>query len=79
LQNIGIKYAEDQLVNTVTSHENNQPKMNPTIKTAAQFVEKLNQSNEKSDKKEEGMQHKNKVRRVLKEKMGKQSNSWPVY
>ena len=50
--------------------------MNSTIKVATKVVGELNQSNENSDTKKEGIRHtKSKIRRVLKEKMGKQSNA----
>jgi hypothetical protein len=41
----------------------------------------LHQSNENSDTKKAGTQHihTSKIRRVLKEKTGKQINAWPVY
>ena len=36
---LDTKYAEDQFVNIVKSHESNQPNMNSTIKVAANFAE----------------------------------------
>ena len=40
---LSIKYAEDQFVNIVKSHNSNQPNMNSTIKRAAKVAEALNQ------------------------------------
>jgi hypothetical protein len=48
------KYKEYQFVNIAESHEISQPSTNSTIKTAAEVVEELNQSDEKSDRKKEG-------------------------
>jgi len=74
------KYTEDQFVNIVKNHESNKPNMNSSIKWAAKFAGELNQSNENSDTQKEGNQHiKAKLGHVLKKKMGKQSNAWPVY
>jgi hypothetical protein len=57
-----------------------QPNMNSTIKVAARFAEELNKLNENSDTKKEGIQHiKTKLGESLKKKMGKQSNSWPLF
>jgi hypothetical protein len=54
--------------------------MNSTIKVAAKVAEELNQSNVNMDAKKESIQHtKAKLGQSLKEKMGKQSNAWPVY
>jgi anaerobic ribonucleoside-triphosphate reductase len=68
---LNTKYIEYQFVNIVNSHERNQPNMNSTIKVAAKVAEELNQSNKNSDTKWHST-HKSKIRRVLKEKMGKQ-------
>jgi hypothetical protein len=77
---LNAKCAEERCVNIVKSHEISKLNMNSTIKVATKFVGELNQLNENSDTKKEGIQHiKSKIRRVLKEKMGKQSNAWPVY
>ena len=54
---LNTKYAEDQFLNIVKSHESNQPNMNPTIKMAAMVAEELGQSNDNSDIKKEGIQH----------------------
>jgi hypothetical protein len=60
---------EDQFVNIVKSQEGNQPNMNSTIKVAAKVVEELNQSNENSETKKEGIQHtKTKLGETLKKK-----------
>jgi len=73
------KYAKDQFVNIVRNHESKQPNMNPTIKMAAMVAGELNQSNDNSDiKKGRHSTHRSKNRTVHKEKMGKQSNVWPV-
>ena len=55
---LNTKYIEDQFVHIVKSHESNQANMNSTIKVAATVAEELNQSNENSDTKKEGNQHK---------------------
>jgi len=47
------------------------------IKAATEVVEDLNQSNENSETGRHST-HKSKIRRVLKEKMGKHSNAWPA-
>jgi hypothetical protein len=50
--------------------------MNSIIKTAAKIAEKLSQPNEKSDTKQEGIQHTNtRLGEVLKNKWKKQSNA----
>ena len=64
---LNTKYAKHQLVNIVKSHKHNQTNMNSTIKVAAKFAEKLNQSHENSDTKKEGMQQ-------IKAKLGKYLN-----
>jgi hypothetical protein len=51
------KYKEDQFINSVKSHESSQPNTDSTIKVAAKIVEELNQLNENSDTKQEGIQH----------------------
>jgi len=43
---LNTKYKEIQFVNTVTSHESNQPHMYSESKTSAKVVEELNHSNE---------------------------------
>jgi hypothetical protein len=48
---LNTKCTEDQFVNTVKSHESNQPNMNSTIKMAAKVAEELNQLNENGDSK----------------------------
>jgi hypothetical protein len=50
------KYAEDQFVNIVKSHESKQPNVNSTINMAAKVAEALNQSNGNHDTKK-GIQH----------------------
>jgi bisphosphoglycerate-dependent phosphoglycerate mutase len=54
---LNTKYKEDQFVNIVRSHEISEPNMNSTNKTAAKLVEKLNQRNEDSNIRKEGIQH----------------------
>ena len=75
---LNTKYAEDQFVNIVKSHESHQTNMNPSIKMAAMVAEELNRSNDNSDKKGRHSTHRSKNRRVHKEKVGKQRNVWPV-
>jgi hypothetical protein len=58
------KYAEDQFVNIIKSNKSHQPSMKSTMKMAAKFAQKLNQSHENSDTKKEGMQQ-------IKAKLGK--------
>jgi hypothetical protein len=48
---LNTKCTKDQFVNTVKSHESNQPNMNSTIKMAAKVAEELNQLNENGDSK----------------------------
>ena len=50
-------YKEDQFVNIVKSHESTQSNMNSIIKAAAKITEELSQPNEKSDAKQDGIQH----------------------
>ena len=54
---INTNYTEDQFVNIVKSQESTQPNMNSIIKTAAKITEELSQPNEKSDAKQDGIQH----------------------
>jgi len=54
---LNTNYKEDQFVNIVKSHESTQPNMNSIIKTAAKITEELIQPNEKSDAKQDGIQH----------------------
>jgi hypothetical protein len=69
---LNTNYKVDQFVNTVTSYESTQPTMNSIIKTAAKFAEELSQPNEKSDAKQEGIQHtKARLGEVLKNKLKK--------
>ena len=50
-------YKEDQFVIIVKSHESTQPNVNSIIKTAAKITGELNQPNEKSEAKQDGIQH----------------------
>jgi hypothetical protein len=62
-------YKVDRFVNTVKSSESTQPTMNSIIKTAAKITEELSQPNEKSDAKQEGIQHtKTRLGEFLKNK-----------
>jgi hypothetical protein len=54
---MNTKYKQGQFINTVKSHDSNQPNINSTIKTEAKVAEDLNQSNENSTIKKEGIQH----------------------
>jgi len=54
---LNTNYKEDQFVNTVKSHENTQPNMNSIFKTTAKITEELSQPYEKSDAKQDGIQH----------------------
>ena len=53
--------------------------MNSTIKVAAKVLEVLTQLMRTVTQKGRHTTHKSKIKRVLKEKMGKQSNAWPAY
>jgi len=76
---LNTNYKADQFVNIVKSYESTQPTVNSIIKTAAKITEELSQPNEKSDAKQEGIQHtKGKTGRGFKEQMEKQSNAWTV-
>ena len=80
MQNTLTHYREDQFVNIVKSHESTQPNMNSMIKTAAKITEELSQPNEKSDAKQDGIQHTGaRLGESLKKKMEKQSNAWAVH
>jgi hypothetical protein len=72
------KYKEDELVNISKSHENYQTNMNLKIKIAANVVKDSEQVKAVTQKRRHTA-HKSKIRKVLKEKMGKQSNAWTVY
>ena len=50
-------YKKYQFVNIVKSQEGTQPNMNSIIKTAAKITDELSQPNEKSDAKQDGIQH----------------------
>ena len=54
---LNTNYKEDQFVNIVKSHESTQPNTNSIIKKAAKSAEELSQPNEKSDAKQDGIQH----------------------
>ena len=77
---LNTNYKEDQFVNIVKSHESTQPNMNSVLKTAAKITEELSQPNEKSDAKQDGIQHiKASLKESQKKKMEKQSNAWAVH
>jgi hypothetical protein len=62
-------YKENQFVNVVKSHKSIQPSMNSTIKIAAKIAEELSQLNEKTDAKQDGIQHtRARLRESLKTK-----------
>jgi len=54
---LNTKCPEDQFLNIDKHHESNQPYMNSTIKVVGKVAEELNQSNENSNTKKEGIQH----------------------
>ena len=54
---LNTNYRKDQFVSIVKSQESTQPNMNSIIKTAAKITEELSQPNEKSDAKQDGIQH----------------------
>jgi len=71
---------KDQFVNIVKSHESTQPNVNSIIKTAANITEELSQPSEKSDTKQDRIQHTKAIlRESKKKKMEKQSNAWAVH
>jgi geranylgeranyl pyrophosphate synthase len=77
---LNTNYKVDQFVNIVKSHESTQPTMNLIIKTAAKITEELSQPNEKSDAKQEGIQHtKARLGKVLKNKRKNKVNAWKVH
>jgi len=66
---LNTNYKEDQFVNIAKIHESTQPNMNSIIKTAAKIAEELSQPNEKSDAKQDGIQHtEGRLGESLKEK-----------
>jgi len=66
---LNTNYKEDQFVNIAKRHESAQPIMNSIIKTASKITEELSQPNEKSDAKQDGVQHtKARLGESLKEK-----------
>jgi len=66
---LNTNYKVDRFVNIVKSSESTHPTMNSIIKTAAKITEELSQPNEKSDAKQEGIQHtKTRLGKVLKNK-----------
>jgi predicted RNA-binding protein with RPS1 domain len=66
---LNTNYKVDQFVKVVKSYESTHPTMNSLIKTAAKLAEELSQPNEKSDAKQEGIQHtKARLGEVLKNK-----------
>jgi hypothetical protein len=56
---LNTNYKETQFVNTVTSHESNQPNINFGIKTPEKVAEEFNHSNENNDTKKEGIKYTN--------------------
>jgi len=77
---LNTNYKEDQFVNTVKSHESTQLNMNSIIKTAAKITEELSQPNEKSDAKQDGIQHTEAgLGESVKKEMEKQSNALAVH
>jgi len=70
------KDKEDQFVNTVKVHESTQQNMNSILKSAAKFLEDLNQLSGMNDAKQDGMQHtKAKWRDILKKKWKNKINN----
>jgi hypothetical protein len=54
---LNTNYKVDQFVNIVKSYNSTQPTVNSIIKTSAKIAEELSQPNEKTDAKQEGIQH----------------------
>jgi len=66
---LNTNYKIDKFANIVKSYVSTQPTVNTIIKTAAKIEEELCQPNEKSDAKQEGIQHtKGRLGDVLKNK-----------
>ena len=66
---LNTNYKKDQFVNIFKSHESTQPNTNSIIKTTAKITEELSQQNEKSDAKQNGIQHtKARLEESLKKK-----------
>ena len=63
----------------VKIHENNKPNMNTIIKVAEQVAEELNQTNESSDTKEEGIQCTYERLGESLKKIGMQSDALAIY
>jgi hypothetical protein len=51
------KYKEDQFLNTIRSHDSNQPNMSSTVRAAMKIIDVLSQSNENNDMKQDGIQN----------------------
>jgi hypothetical protein len=54
---LNTNYKVDQFVNIVKNYDSTQQTMNSIIKTAAKIAEESSQPNEKSDAKQERIQH----------------------
>jgi len=65
---LNTNYKEDEFVNIVKRHESTQPNMNSIIKSAAKVSEELSQLNGKSDAKQDGIQHTERLGEVIKKK-----------
>jgi hypothetical protein len=66
---LNTNYKVDHFVNMLKSYDSTQRTMNSIIKTAERIAEELIQPNEKSDAKQEGIQHtKARLGEVLKNK-----------
>jgi lipopolysaccharide export LptBFGC system permease protein LptF len=62
------RYKEDQFVNTIRSHDSNQPNTNSTVRAVAKIIDELSQSYENNDVNQDGIQTQSKIGRVLKGK-----------
>ena len=54
---LNTNYKKDQFVNIVQSQESTQLNINSIIKTTAKITEKLSQPNDKSNTKQDGIEH----------------------
>ena len=76
---LNTNYKKDQFVNIVKRQESTQRNMNSIIKAAAKITEELSPPNDKSDAKQDGIQHTKARLGGPKEKMEKQSIAWAVH
>jgi hypothetical protein len=77
---LNTNYKVDQFVNIVKSYKSTQQTINSIIKRAAKITVELSQPNEKSDAKQEGIQHtKARLGEVLKNERKNKVNAGAVH